>query len=668
MARVAGLARGTSVIKHLRITVSALLAVAALCSPLSAWALGLGQMEVKSQRDEPLLAEIAIVSNDPTELEALQARLASPETFRRIGLAPPSGFVSDLQFAVALDARGRPVIRVTSAVPVQQPLLTFLVEVDWGQGRLVREYSALIDTPQTAAAPVQPPIQEAVAGTQNTIVRSAEPLASNPLDATAPTAVPLTPTPVASVAPTPSNPLDAPAPLPVPLPPSEIPASEISASGPTTQPAPVVASVVPAAPAAPLSADTSETRLVRRGETLGQIAAVVGGGYGLDQTIVALLRANPDAFIGGNANRLKAGAVLRIPDGATISGYSADEAALVMREQMAQWRGERRALPQPPAVVGVSASETAEPRTVAAASGARRTGGARLEIVPASASAAGRAATQSGISAGGKGDMLREQELLQTKETLAARSAEVAELKARVAELEQLQTQQQQLISLKDSELAAAQQRLATADQPQATTATAAASAPKPADTSTIGPLLGLAAGLLIVGLLAALWLRRKPAPADGGRGFDTERLAAAVPGSTDPNDSDLSAAREADAAYAFSGNDPLPEETHASVAEPAWSRAAKPAIDASAPAQSPASTVVPTWHDPLTVALDEAAAAAEVAPLNPSPPGLARIDLAKAYLDMGDRDTARSLLREVAALGDRSSRDEAIRLLRDLT
>ncbi|TXH70975.1 MAG: hypothetical protein E6Q88_07845, partial [Lysobacteraceae bacterium] len=141
----------------MRTTVAAILALALAVWSASAWALGLGQVEVKSQRDQPLLAEIPIISADPSELEALQARLASPETFARIGLAPPQGIVSDLQFAVALDPRGRPVIRVTSSQPVQQPLLTFLVEVDWGQGRLVREYSALIDTPQTAAAPSQPP-------------------------------------------------------------------------------------------------------------------------------------------------------------------------------------------------------------------------------------------------------------------------------------------------------------------------------------------------------------------------------------------------------------------------------------------------------------------------------------------------------------------------------
>ncbi|MGJ4730548.1 type IV pilus assembly protein FimV, partial [Luteimonas sp. SDU101] len=137
-----------------------------------ALALGLGQIEVKSRAGEPLLAEIPIISTDPSELENLQARLASPETFRRIGLEPPAGLVSELRFAIALDPRGRPVVRITSDTPVQQPLLTFLVEVDWGQGRLVREYSALVDTPQTVAAPAQPPIQAPEAAPSNVIVRT----------------------------------------------------------------------------------------------------------------------------------------------------------------------------------------------------------------------------------------------------------------------------------------------------------------------------------------------------------------------------------------------------------------------------------------------------------------------------------------------------------------
>ena len=112
-----------------------------------AHALGLGQIQVKSGLGEPLLAEIPVISSDPSELVDLDAGLASPETFTRIGLEPPVGIVADLRFTVGSDAQGRPVIRVTTAQPVTQPLLDFLVQVDWGQGRLVREYSATVGAP-----------------------------------------------------------------------------------------------------------------------------------------------------------------------------------------------------------------------------------------------------------------------------------------------------------------------------------------------------------------------------------------------------------------------------------------------------------------------------------------------------------------------------------------
>ncbi|MFZ5638986.1 MAG: type IV pilus assembly protein FimV [Pseudomonadota bacterium] len=598
-------------------------------SPLSAWALGLGQIRVLSQRDQPLLAEIPIISNDSAELEQLQARLASPDTFARIGLAPPQGIVSDLQFAVALDARGRPVVRVTSAAPVQQPLLTFLLEVDWGQGRLVREYSALLDTPQTAAAPAQPPIQEATVDAGNAIVRPEAP-PPNPLADAAPTPVPLRPgeqTPA-----TPADPLTASAPVAVPLAPDPLPAPE-----------------QPAATAIPVDVTAGgDTRVVRPGETLGGIAASLDRGFSLDQTIVALLRANPEAFIDGNANRLRAGAVLRIPDDAGIARYTPDEAALVVREQAAQWRGAGRALPQPPAVVGAPVGEatTASPTAAARPAGtARATAQARLEIMPPSASRANRAGTRSGVSAGGEGDMLRQQELQQqNQETLAAREAEVQELKARVAELEQLQQKQNQLIALKDSELAAAQQKLAT---------TQAAAPPAGASMSGLGPWIGIAAGLVTIALLAVWWLRRRAAaPAAAPVRRDIATLAAAVP-KADAQDEgafvDDIAASSPDAGPEVAA-DPEP-------AEPAWNRLAKPSEPEPSKPAAP-TRAVPTWH----------AGGAEVAPLNAAPPGQGRLDLAKAYLDMGDRDTARSLLQEVATRGDTVDvRRQAEQLLQDL-
>src|SRR5688500_6792159 len=100
-ARVAGSGQGVPGVRNrLPLVLSVVLAVmrAGLSTPVAA--LGLGQIQVLSRSGEPLLAEIPIVSNDPRELEQLQARLASPDTFRRIGLEPPQGAAADLRFAV----------------------------------------------------------------------------------------------------------------------------------------------------------------------------------------------------------------------------------------------------------------------------------------------------------------------------------------------------------------------------------------------------------------------------------------------------------------------------------------------------------------------------------------------------------------------------------------
>ena len=211
---------GAGVIRTLR---TAAIATALLLAAGNAWALGLGQIEVKSRRNQPLVAEIPIISTTPGELEALQARLASPETFRRVGLAPPSGAAADLQFSLGSDARGRPVIRVTSTRPVEQPVLNFLVEVDWGQGRLVREYSALVDAPNTASAPLQPAIEAPVSPVPNVIQRPVPPpVAAAPVP---------TPPPVPEARPEPAPSPVAIAPLP---PPAAAPAPIAAAPAPAT--------------------------------------------------------------------------------------------------------------------------------------------------------------------------------------------------------------------------------------------------------------------------------------------------------------------------------------------------------------------------------------------------------------------------------------------------
>ena len=553
----------------------------------AALALGLGEIKVKSQPGQPLLAEIPIISSEPGELEQLRARLASPTTFERVGLPRPQGLVNELDFSVALDEAGRPVVRVTSRTPVDVPAVNFLIEVDWGQGRLVREYSALVSAPGTLAAASQPVIDAPVAAPTDTIARPVQPVVM----ATPPESVPAERTPLPA-------PPRAPAPAPV-----------------AAAPAPQVAPGDALAP-------------VRRGQSLSQVAAPLARaqGYTLDQAMVALLRANPEAFINGNINLLKQGAVLRVPESAEAQTIREDEAAALVRSQIAEWRRARAPIPQPAAVVEPAAAATTAPQAPRTAPVAD----ARLEIAPAAAGTSG-SGTQSGVSAGGEGEMLANEQLQQSKEDLAAREAEVQELRSQVAELEKLKAQQEKLLAMKDSDLAAAQQRLAQGNGGEGGV--------------PVWAWAGFA--LLFVGALAWGFAQRRqriaPAPVPRNPVFGhapadsrAAELAAAMPQAATPE------------------------------AEPAPSPVLEPAVSvpvAAAPTSSPkpAPATGPTWH-----------AGGGMAPAAPvtspqAPAGRDRLELAVAYLDLGDVATARDLLNEVAAGHDATARDEALQLLREI-
>ncbi len=583
----------------------------------AALALGLGNIRVLSRPGQPLVAEIPVISSDPGELERATVGLASAATFERVGLSRPEGLVGELQFQFAQDAQGRAVVRVTSATPVQVPALSFLIEVDWGQGRLVREYSALVAAPEAATAVAEPVIEAPAAAPSNLIVREPAPL---PASAPMPTATPKPAPATAAVAP---------------------------AAAP--RPAPVAQATAPDGTLAP----------VRSGQTLSGIAGQLArdNGVSLDQAMVALLRANPEAFIRGNVNLLRQGAVLRVPESGELQRIDSAAARVLVREHVAQWRQARAPIPQP-ALAGAAAS-VARPATAAA-------NDARLEIAPAVAGAQQAAGTTTGLEAGGEGDMAANEQLRQAREDLATRDAELQELRERVAELEKLQAQQQSLIAMKDSNLAAAQQRLAEVGKKE------------PAGTA---PWAWLGVLLLVVAA-AGWWLsrRRRPSPLPPAPGaghaaaMELSALAAAMPAveaqavardvpavqehapAADQSEVELEAEVEAEAeAVPFwsrpSAGTPASRPPRQ---EPVLSSDAAPVSGADAPAE-PAAQETDTWP---------AADMASLAPLNPAPAGRERLELAIAYLDLGDAETARTLLNEVAAGEDAQARAEAMELL----
>lgn len=259
----------------LRVLVPAL-----LLAPQAALALGLGDIRLSSSLNEPLAAEIDLVAATPEEVSALQAKLASRDLFQRYGLDRPQ-YLDTLQFRVGKSRDGRSVLLVRSSAAITEPFVTFLVEATWSSGRLLREYTLLLD----------PPVYEP----------------GGPAKAAA---APAVSAPVVAATAAPARPEPAPAPA---------------------APSPAVAP-----PSAPGERPASVT--VERNDTLYGIASRFASGHAArNQLAVALYRANPQAF-GGNINRLMAGAELRIPDADAVSAVTPGEAAREIADQTAAWR------------------------------------------------------------------------------------------------------------------------------------------------------------------------------------------------------------------------------------------------------------------------------------------------------------------------------------------
>jgi len=136
-----------------RFTLKKWLIAAALLLPCVADAAGLGRLSVLSALGEPFNAEIELVSVQKEDLASLSARLASPDAYQQANLQYGSALVG-LRISIEKRANGQPFIKVTSSRPVSEPFLDLLIELNWSSGRLLREFTALLDPPGMAPAPV----------------------------------------------------------------------------------------------------------------------------------------------------------------------------------------------------------------------------------------------------------------------------------------------------------------------------------------------------------------------------------------------------------------------------------------------------------------------------------------------------------------------------------
>ncbi|MDO8278485.1 MAG: FimV/HubP family polar landmark protein [Burkholderiaceae bacterium] len=291
-------------------------------------ALALGRLSVQSALGEPLRADIDLPDISESEAATLRASVAPAAAFRAAGLEyGPS--VSGLQINLLRRPDGRMYLRLSNERAVNDPFIDLILEVNWSAGRIVRDYTMLFDPPNLRAAAVPAPIAAQI------------PAAPAPAPAPAPSA---SPAPAAAPAPARAGVAAAAASrTPAPRPAAAAPARAAAAARP-----------VPGTPAA----SGGQQVKVQAGDTAGRIAAnSKPASVSLDQMLVALLRSNPDAFIGGNINRLRSGAVLNLPTAEQAQSVSTTEATQTVIAQSRDFNEFRRRLAEGAPSTQVAAAE-----------------------------------------------------------------------------------------------------------------------------------------------------------------------------------------------------------------------------------------------------------------------------------------------------------------------
>ncbi len=358
-------------------------------------ALGLGEIKLNSALSEPLDAEIELVQVRELTASEIIPTLASEEDFDSSHVER-FHFLTDLRFEVVLNGQGRSFVKVSSRKPVKEPFLNFLVEVNWPAGRLLREYTLLLDPPIYSKQKAQP-----VSGPSST--------------ASAPAAI----TPAANSVPT--------------YQPATTPQSTYSADSYSSSP---------------------QTHTITSNDSLWAIAQDMkpSSRVNIQQTMMALQRNNPEAFIDNNINLLKKGQVLRAPTEEEAMQLSSREAIALAAEQNRIWqqRLTRTAKPLEARQIDLS-GRSAEP----VPESSPETSESRLKLVGGS----DNGASESGQGGAGSEGQLRDQ-LALAEENADKFKLENNELKLKVDDLEDQLDTSGKVLTLKDEQIAALQAKL----------------------------------------------------------------------------------------------------------------------------------------------------------------------------------------------------------------
>ncbi|HEX3846703.1 MAG TPA: FimV/HubP family polar landmark protein [Steroidobacteraceae bacterium] len=449
-----------------------LMLMMAMTVPGAGHALGLGDIHVNSGLNERLSADIDIVGATSVELTGLRASIATRDLFTRYGFDRPA-FLSSMTFKVGQDAQGHPVLSVRSTESFNEPVVNLLVDIQWGDGQLVREYTLLLDP--AGFAPVRLPAAGTAAQTTASSGVSAPATAANGAEASEA----------------------------IPVETSELPATAAAAD----------AHDADAAQDQPARAMTHIKVGARA--TLRGIAWRIGerSESDLQRMMIAIFRANPRAF-DGNINILHLGAMLTIPTDDQIESISREEAKRQVHEQMTAWRAsapERAAKLAARAATG-AVSSSAGPASVGATPGPSTTASASNAAPSPGAPAASTAADPSSP----RGD-----------ETAEALNQRIQSLEQELRDLRGTLDQERDQLAAMQAYAARTALTKAVADQNKQTSAAAPASHAAPAadapaevrggtQSARHGLTLPILGGLGLLGAaLAGIYMkmRRRPEP-----------------------------------------------------------------------------------------------------------------------------------------------------------
>ncbi|MGI9132686.1 MAG: FimV/HubP family polar landmark protein [Rhodoferax sp.] len=271
-------------------------------------------MTVQSAFGEPLRAEIDVPEITAEEAATFRVVVPPPAAFSAAGLEY-NAILAGMQVTLQRRADGRAAIRLSSERPVNEPFVDLVMEVSWNAGRIMRSYTMLFDPPGARPVNVNPT------------------LAQTPAVQSAPASVP--------------------GPVARPVEPARM---EAPASKPVTPASPPATAAT--RPAAKLPAEASSQISIKAGDTASKIAmAAKVPGVSLDQLLVAMLRASPQAFIDNNVNRIRAGALVDVPTAAQANSVAPAEATRIIAAQSKDFNAFRRNLANSAPVAAVASAE-----------------------------------------------------------------------------------------------------------------------------------------------------------------------------------------------------------------------------------------------------------------------------------------------------------------------